>query len=295
MKAASRCLPCIVDDLCGAVDSEIKDDSVRAAVLREALHYLADDFSCDFPPSKFITGVHRVLKKVGRVKRPFASTRTKCNEVGVQLSEELKRRAQAMRGLARFSFFVRWAIAGNKLDFRTVGTGYDFDIGRIRAMLESAAQNLVVDRTDELYREVMRRPRILYVHDNVGEIALDALLIEEMKALGAYVVSGVRGGPITSDATMEDAKKVGLDAVSDEIIKVGPDTLGISFEEMSKKCLRELQKADLVVAKGQANYYNLSENLQLVPGRIVCLLRTKCDLVAGVFGGQGHISVATFL
>jgi len=295
MRAVSECLPCIVDDLCGALDTEISDEKVKSAVLREALHYLADNFSGEHPPSRFITGVHRIFKKVSKNKTPFASRRNACNEVGVKLAEELKHRARAMRGLARFSFFVRWAIAGNHLDFRTVGTGYGFNVGRTEAMLESAAQRLVVDRTDELFRETMRKPRVLYVHDNVGEIALDALLIEEMRALGAYVVSGVRGGPITSDATMEDARSVGLDAVSDEIIKVGPDTLGISFDEMSKRCLKEIQKADLIVAKGQANYYNLSENRQLVPGRIACLLRTKCDHVARILGGEGHISVATFL
>jgi uncharacterized protein with ATP-grasp and redox domains len=277
------------------VDTEISDEKVKSAVLRDALHYLGDNFSSEHPPSRFITGVHRIFKTVSKIKTPFESRRTACNEGGVKLAEELKHRARAMRGLARFSFFVRWAIAGNHLDFRTVGTGYGFDMGRIEAMLESAAQRLVVDRTEDIFRETMGRPRILYVHDNVGEIALDALLIEEMKVLGAYVVSGVRGGPITSDATMEDAKSVGLDAVADEVIRVGPDTLGISFEEMSKPCLEEIQKADLVVAKGQANYYNLSENRQLVPGRIACLLRTKCDLVAGILGGEGHISVATFL
>ena len=295
MKAESICLPCIVDDIRGAVDTELADENLRRAVLRETLHYLADNFSFDFPPPKFITGVHRVFKRVSKTKVPFAVRRTKCNEVGSKLAVELKHRATAMRGLARFTFFVRWAIAGNKLDFRTVGTGYDFDIARIEAMLESAAQNLAVDHSAELYRELLRKPRILYVHDNVGEIALDALLIDEMKSIGAYVVSGVRRGPITSDATMDDAKSVELDKVSDEVILVGPDTLGLSFEEMSKKCRKELQNADLVIAKGQANYCVFSENDPVVRGKVVCLFRTKCDLVAGIFGGRGRISVAAFL
>jgi len=295
MKAQSICLPCIVDDIRGAVDTEIADEKLRRAILREALHYLADDFSFDFPPPKFITGVHRVFKKVSKTKVPFAVRRTKCNEVGRKLAVELNYRATAMRGLARFTFFVRWAIAGNKLDFRTVGTGYDFDIARIEAMLESAAQNLAVDHSAELYRELMKKPRVFYVHDNVGEIALDALLINEMKNLGAYVLSGVRRGPITSDATMEDARAVELDKVSDEVFLIGPDTLGLSFEEMSKKCRKELQKADLVIVKGQANYCTFSENDPVVRGKVVCLLRTKCDLVAGIFGGRGRISVASFL
>ncbi len=295
MKAESVCLPCIVDDLRAAVDSEVTDESVRRTILRDALHYLAENFSTAFPAPKFITGVHRVFKETSGIDTPFALRRAKCNEVGSSLALELKHRATTIRGLARFTFYVRWAIAGNKLDFRTVGTGYDFDVARIEAMLESAAQDLAVDCAEELYREVRRNPRVFYVHDNVGEIALDALLIDEMKSLGAYVVSGVRGGPITSDATLKDAKSVGLDTVSDEIILVGPDTLGLSFDEASSKCREELQKADLVIAKGQANYCVFTENSPLVRGRVVCLFRTKCDLVARVFDGHGHMSVATFL
>lgn len=295
MKAASICLPCIIDDLRGAVDSEIADEQVKHVVMREALHYLADNFSCDVPASKFITGVHRIFKRVSGIATPFALRRRTCDEVGAKLAEELRHRASGMRGLARFAFFVRWAIAGNKLDFRTVGTGYNFDVGRIGAMLESAAQDLVVDQSEELYREALSRPRVFYVHDNVGEIALDMLLIDELKKLGAYVVSGVRGGPITSDATMEDARLVGLSRLSDETITIGPDTLGLSFEEMSDECREELQKAAVVIAKGQANYYNFSENRASVHGKVICLFRTKCDLVAGKFDARGHVSVATFL
>ncbi|MCK4240511.1 MAG: DUF89 family protein, partial [Candidatus Atribacteria bacterium] len=53
-----------------------------------------------------------------------------------------------------------------------------------------------------------------------------------------------------------------------EIILAGPDTLGISLNEMSDQLKRELQNADLVIAKGQANYYALTEYRPKVPGKI---------------------------
>ncbi|GAH29734.1 unnamed protein product, partial [marine sediment metagenome] len=46
---------------------------------------------------------------------------------------------------------------------------------------------------------------------------------------GSSVTSVLRGGPITSDATMEDGEEVGLQEAASEIILAGPDTLGISF------------------------------------------------------------------
>jgi uncharacterized protein with ATP-grasp and redox domains len=94
---------------------------------------------------------------------------------------------------------------------------------------------------------------------------------------------------------MEDAKQVGLHRVSDAVILAGPDTLGISFDEMSSELREQMQSADLVLAKGQANYYVLSEYKDQVAGDIACLFRTKCDIVSNIFGESGEIGIAVLL
>jgi len=191
---------------------------------------------------------------------------------------------------------VRWTIAANELDFRTVGTGYDFEIEKIENMLfERFKENLAIDQTEKIFQLVKNSSKILYIHDNVGEIALDKLLIEELKRYVEVVISALRGGAITSDATLEDGKKVGLQRVSSQLILAGPDTLGISLEEMSDELRENLKSADMVIAKGQANYYALSEYKPQVKGKIACLFRTKCNPVSSIFGKEGKINLAVIL
>jgi hypothetical protein len=130
----------------------------------------------------------------------------------------------------------------------------------------------------------------------VGEIALDKFLIEYMQRNGeTRVISAVRGGPITSDATMDDARQVKLQESASSVILAGPDTLGISFHEMSDEFSKELSQADLVIAKGQANFYVFSEHKNELRCPVVSFFRSKCQLVSGLFGFHENINVATIL
>jgi len=74
-----------------------------------------------------------------------------------------------------------------------------------------------------------------------------------------------------------------------------PDTLGISSEEMSDELRENLQTADIVIAKGQANYYALSEYRPKAGGKIACLFKTKCDYVSNIFGKNGKVNLAVIL
>jgi uncharacterized protein with ATP-grasp and redox domains len=76
----------------------------------------------------------------------------------------------------------------------------------------------------------------------------------------------------------------------------GPDTLGLPLDEMSPAMGDELRQADVVLSKGQANYYACSEMVSSVSADILCLLRTKC-LVAAQSLGLDHprVNVAVWL
>jgi len=225
-----------------------------------------------------------LLKRRLNLALPFAELRELCNEVGLQLYEDLSPGLARLRLRERFFEACRWAVAGNVLDFRTAGTGYEMGLEHVKAFLAEASATLERDERAEFFDLLRPGLRVLYVHDNVGEMALDRLLIEALKAAGAHVVSAVREGPITSDATLEDAERLQLAASADEIIIACPDTLGISLSEATPELERELATCDLIVSKGQANYYVLSEP-NAAPGRaIVFLLRTKCELVEAELG-----------
>ena len=179
MIAEMDCIPCILDDVRGALELLTDNKSIRHQVMQESLEFLAQNVDLEKEPSVYITEVHRILKRVCGVEVPFAERRRLCNDLGIELGEKLKARIHRLEAFDRFSLLARWSIAANALDFRTVGTGYDFDIDEMERSLHDLANVLDIDQLPQIYERVRAASRILFVHDNVGEIALDKLLIED--------------------------------------------------------------------------------------------------------------------
>jgi uncharacterized protein with ATP-grasp and redox domains len=272
------------------------EEEIKNEILKESFRFLSQEFSTEKIPSYFITEVHRILKRISGIEIPFKERRDKCNQLGIEMAEKIALEAEGMEEFERFSFLVNWAIASNHLDFRTVGTGYGFQMAKIIEELQGCvSEGLKIDQEAEIFRIAKSSSKILYIHDNVGEISFDKLLIKELRRYGASVTSALRGGPITSDATIEDGETIGLQEAASKIILAGPDTLGISLNEMSDQLKQEFQTVDLVIAKGQANYYALTEYKSKVPGEIACLFRTKCEIVSNDLGETGKINVAILL
>jgi uncharacterized protein with ATP-grasp and redox domains len=291
------CAACIIDDLRGALETTVPDAAARLDILREALAWLGDEFDESRIPSYYITHVHRLLKQRTGQEIPFRALRESCNAAGLAIRERL---AERLHGVSddseRMRTLVLWAIAGNHLDLRTVGTGYDLATEDIAAQLRAVVdEDLCVDHTAELLELACCGPRVLYLADNVGEIALDTLLVAELQRYGCEVSVAVKGGPITSDAVLSDAHAVGMDRLA-RVILTGPDTLGLPLDEMSDDLRVELDRAGLVISKGQANYYACSELVQNVQAPIVCLLRTKCTVATASLGlKHPRVNVAVLL
>lgn len=291
MKVALECLPCIVDDVISAMTLLVKDDGKQIQCSREVAQFLSDTYGAEREPSYYITEVHRILKRISGIDVPFSEKRHASNVLGKKIAERL---ALPESEEDRFFFLIRAAVAANHIDYRTAGTGYEITTEKTEAIFSwEMERGLAVDESREILKTVKSAHSVLYICDNVGEIAFDRLLISE---IGKYadVVAAVRGGPITSDATLEDARFVGLDDTC-PLIVTGPDTLGISFHEMSCELEGAMKKSDLIVTKGQANFYVMEEHKSEIGPPIACLFSTKCNHVSSYFNLTGKINIATLL
>lgn len=318
MKAENGCAGCIIDDIGGAVKLMGVDSAKQLEVVNACMKYLSGTFNFNTLPSVYITAVHRIAKEITGQKLPFEKLRKNCNDVGLKLSAKLaKQLASKPDSLGRFELLIKWVVASNHLDFRTVGTGYEVPLKKIEEhVLEKVRQPFKVNEIAALYRMAKelpkraakagkaagvkgpggpRKPHLLFIHDNVGEIAFDRLLIKDFRARGWFVISALRGGPITSDATLEDGLYVRMQDYADMVICAGPDTLGISWEEKSPELTEALTHSDLIISKGQANFYLFSDYQKTIGKPVMCLLTTKCPYVSGYFKHTDLISVAKLL
>ncbi len=296
MKTVPACLTCVLGDVYAAAQQVTSDRAIQLRVAKDCMRFLADTFGHERVPSYYITEVHRLLKRDTGVATPFAESRVQLNRVAMELAPQIQAQAERMDGLPRFRFLAQWALAGNSLDSRTVGIGYSFEPAQMLQHLQSYVdRGMARDDVGRLYERILAKTPVLYIHDNVGEIVLDTLLIREIRGHGCRVASALRGGPITSDATMEDGRRVGLDRAVDRLIQAGPDTLGISWEEASPELREAMRAAPLIIAKGQANYYVLSEHRAELAGEVFCFFTIKCQPVADVVGVQPKQAVGIFL
>ncbi|HMD69202.1 MAG TPA: ARMT1-like domain-containing protein [Chitinivibrionales bacterium] len=297
MKSTPRCLSCYVDDIAGALELLDVPETAKNKVLKRCLSYLSGHGDTAEPPSYTITHLHRILKRTLGMDMLFAKLRRACLRAGMAVAASVEKRAGKLSGLARFRFLVRWAVAANSLDFRTAGAGYGLTAAAVKKTLDSCfRRRLAVDQTARLFAAARRSRRIVYIPDNVGELAFDKLLVALLRSLGAEVIVPMRGGPITSDAVMADARAVRMGDAASLVIVAGPDTLGISLSEMSRELSSALLHADLVIAKGQANYYVLSEYGARYPkATIACLFTAKCNSVWKTFGCSGKASIAAII
>lgn len=89
----------------------------------------------------------------------------------------------------------------------------------------------------------------------------------------------VKGAPVINDATLEDALAAGLDEVA-ELIDNGSDAPGTILSDCSATFRRYFDDADLVMAKGQANY----ESLSCAEREIFFLTQVKCPVIGRDLG-----------
>jgi uncharacterized protein with ATP-grasp and redox domains len=291
VKVALECLPCIVDDVLSATALLEKNDRKQIQVAHEVAQFLSNTYNIGREPSYYITEVHRILKRVSGIDVPFSEKRHASNILGKKIAERL---TLPHGEEERFFFLIRAAVAANHIDYRTAGTGYEAMPDETEAMFSREMEKgLAVDESKKIFESVRSAHSVLYICDNVGEIAIDRLFIREISKY-ADVVAAVRSGPITSDATLEDARFVGLDETCPLII-AGPDTLGISFDEMSCELEVAMKESDLILTKGQANFYVMEEHRSEISVPIACLFSTKCDYVSSYFGLSGKVNIAILL
>src|SRR5262249_35193987 len=120
MRRAAECRPCVLGDLDGALVLLGAPPDRRAAVVAEGTAQFDATWPQNRIPGEHICDAHRLLKRALGLPHPFEEARSRANAVGMQIAAEIAARAPA-EGPERLHWFVRWAIAGNLLDFRICG------------------------------------------------------------------------------------------------------------------------------------------------------------------------------
>ena len=224
-----------------------------------------------------VRNINNIHEEVFGNRIDYASVKPYFNELMLKqepwISEEIRNSKDPLLCAMQF------ALVGNYIDF---GAMKQIDEAVLFEQLHNVTKKEI---SKEMYKqfcnELSQAKQLVYLTDNCGEIVLDKLFIQELKNRypGVNITVLVRGGLVLNDATIEDAKQVGLDRVA-TVFGNGNNIAGTWEAELSLEAANMLDSADVILAKGQANY----ETLNHCGRNVYYLFLCKCDMFAREFG-----------
>jgi len=268
MRTYLDCYACFMRQALEAARMAGADERLQRAVLDLVFDALRRTEMSSTPP-EIGDRIHRIVRQEVGSGDPYRLAKEKSTRQALAFYPRLK--ALTSEADDPLDTAIRLSIAGNIIDLAPAQK-YDLWENVERVL----AQPFAVDH-GAAFREILSRVgQVLYLADNAGETVFDRVLIE---TLGVPVVYAVKGGPVLNDATLEDAYAAGVDQVA-KVVSTGSDAPGTILRCCSAEFRRLYDEAELVVAKGQANYETLSDQ----GARLFFLLQAKCAVIARDLG-----------
>ncbi|NLX46878.1 MAG: DUF89 family protein [Euryarchaeota archaeon] len=277
MEFSAECAPCLLRRI--LFQTRLVDPSKEEEVMSSCLRMVAEEWQKGINSAALSTKVHRLSYELLGVADPYAELKAEANRVALSLLPRAEELVEGSEDRLRTACLV--AIAGNVMDF---GIGGFERPDELRHTFESlVSQGPEPNDVERLREMLLGAKEVVYLFDNSGEIVLDLPLLRELKGMGLKVTGVVKGEPIITDATWNDLSVSGADKVLDVCLTTGMFAIGLDMERASGELKDAFDRADLVVAKGMANFEALSDT-GVRP--IAHLLRSKCIPVSKAIGAE---------
>lgn len=206
-------------------------------------------------------------------------TRIKIYFNKVMLQREGDFRRQIAEATEPLRMALQLSMIGNYIDFEAMK---NVDEEYLNQLLGEAKNKQVDEETFAQLKEDLRTAKqFVFFTDNCGEVVLDKLFLETIRRLYPQlsVTVVVRGAETVNDATRVDAAQVGLSEVA-YVADNGNDVAGTWLAELSEEAVSFMEAADVMMAKGQANF----ETLRCCGKNLYYLFLCKCQMFADMFG-----------
>ncbi len=187
------------------------------------------------------------------------------------LKEEIEKAKDPLRKALSF------ALTGNYIDFGAMDSVSEESLGEF---LKEEIKGIDEREFENLKNDLLKAKKAVYLTDNCGEIVADKLFISEIKKFNPdlAITVIVRGEEVLNDATLKDAREVGLNLVT-EVISNGNSVPGTSVSRLSDEAKEKFNSAEVIIAKGQGNF----ETLCYINKNIYYIFMCKCAMFTRIF------------
>lgn len=265
-----NCYSCILKQATEAVQQSNIDNKLQVQIIKKLLQELSV-IDPSIGSCKMIQKVFKIIRELGNIKDPLINIKSYCLDIALRAYPELKYTVNESN--SRFDTAVRIALAGNIIDHpRKDKIG---NLPLFKSVEDALYRPLAVNHISLLKSNIEKANKILYIADNAGETVFDRILLEELPL--HKITYAVRGFPVSSDATYNDAKLSGITDIVN-VIDDGSDYPCVNLDECSKTFLDHYEESDLIIVKGQANFHSLRNEKK----KFFFLVRIRCNVNANI-------------
>jgi len=274
MRMASNCYPCILDRAKFECDLIFSKEEEKKAAVEELLDYLASHKG----GVSALVGTERenIIKRRSGLSDPYQSFKEESNRVATDLlplAEEFYEKADD-----KIEALIRIAAVANSMEFGV--KGHDFDNRTFAGVFFDTLSEKLYGDIAEVKRRLSSFSKIFYLTDNCGEAVFDLFVIGKLEGMGKCVVIGSKSEPVLNDVTARE-----ISAMTE--IKVIPtgNVVGTALEYLEPEAFSLLfDPSWLILSKGMGNFETITEFEEKLLGRLIYIMRAKCEQVAMMIG-----------
>lgn len=283
MQTSIECLPCLVRNVVSLARKSAQGDlELERRIAAEGMRILGDAMAEVNPLSPPCYARQLIEKALalceGRVPDPWGPEKKTSTELALRLMGRLKDIPEWDPD--SFESRLRLSVAGNVLDFCVYA---DLDIAAAMEQMSTAFTKSVDSAAVEsLKRRMDEADSILWIFDNCGEAVFDRLLMEPYRD---KLTLAVRGKPAFNDVTRAELAESGFppDFAAGGVVSNEDGIPGVVDATCGEEFREAFASADLIVAKGQANFETMHERTDKP---IAFLFLAKCRVVCSAVGAE---------
>ncbi|HOO53732.1 MAG TPA: ARMT1-like domain-containing protein [Methanothrix sp.] len=282
MKMAASCYSCILDRAKFECDILFPDDDSKKGAMEELVDFMA--LHKGMVPSVVGTEREEIMKRRSKNPDPYLEMKAESNRVATALLPLAKKFYDESED--KLEALIRIAAAANSMEWGV--KGHDFDVDSFEDVFFDTLNEKFDGDLEEARRRINRFEKILYLTDNAGEVVFDLFVIERLLEMGKRVVICPKTVPILNDVTADE-----LRPMTPLPMEPSGPVIGLSLENVRPELLRLLRdESYLVIAKGMGNFETMTEFDEFLSGRLIYVMRAKCEPVSMTVGvPQGTLVV----
>ena len=265
------CLKCFVSQIDKVLNFlEIEELKKREFFLK-SVKFLSEieNFNCH--PPEIARLLYDYLYRLLGNSDPFREVKGKTNQIAATVLNELEKKHKNLT----LEDYLKFAVAGNIIDFGVSNSRADYDIVEILKIIEEF--QFEINDFQIFLNNLKKGKKLLYILDNSGEAVFDLAFIKKIQQSFPLIkiIVATRSRNIINDISYTDAMSMGFHNFA-KVISSGYAGPGICLEKSSDEFIKEFSSADIIVSKGQGNFETLWGETE----NIFFALKIKCMHVA---------------